>query len=401
MITPSEASQIIDACQLHCQTVQIPLANCQGRILMEDIVADRPFPPYNRVTMDGIAIRFSDFASGTRNFVAEGIQYAGTAPSLLSTAGHCIEVMTGAVLPLQTDTVVRYEDITLHTNPSGYSLAQLNTDRISQGQNVHLMASDKNTGAILCPKGSLLRAPEIAVAASAGYSTLWVSEPPSVALVSTGDELVEVHQQPLPHQIRQSNTYMLQAALSQWNIPSERYYLPDNQAYMTEVLSSVLTKHQVVILSGAVSAGKADFLPEVLQQLGVKQHFHKVAQRPGKPFWFGSCNTSVIFALPGNPVSTYLCYIRYVEPWLKTQCAYPAPEAQFAALQRQYRFEPTLTCFLQVKTRTTPDGRIIAEPLAGGGSGDHANLTNCNGFLELPASQKIFHAGEVFRLYSF
>jgi molybdopterin molybdotransferase len=160
-------------------------------------------------------------------------------------------------------------------------------------------------------------------------------------------------------------------------------------------VAELLSRFDVLILSGGVSKGKFDFVPNVLEECGVQKKFHEVSQRPGKPFWFGSTTSGkVAFALPGNPVSTFMCYYKYVNPWL-IKSAGGNPTQHHAILEKDVSFQPKLTYFLQVRT-TNIDGRLVARPVVGGGSGDFANLKDVTGFLELPPDRSTFSAGEAF-----
>ena len=148
--------------------------------------------------------------------------------------------------------------------------------------------------------------------------------------------------------------------------------------------------------------GKFDYIPAALEATGVLMHFHKDRQRPGKPFWFGTFGKrGVVFALPGNPVSTFLCLHRYVLPWLDASLGFPPAAPQYAVLGKNVRFEPPMLYFIQVKLRQDPDARLWAEPLEGHGSGDFANLLDTDAFLELPPERTEFGAGEVFRVVRF
>ncbi len=179
-----------------------------------------------------------------------------------------------------------------------------------------------------------------------------------------------------------------------------QYHLYDQKDFVIDSLRVIAEDHDVLIISGGVSKGKFDFIPEALDSIGVKKLFHQVSQRPGKPFWFGTSKKGkVVFALPGNPVSTYMCFYRYVLPWLwkSLQVIY---EQQYAVLAQDFRFNPVLTYFLQVTVKNE-EGRMMAYPDAGGGSGDFANLKRVTGFLELPIDKVNFEAGEVFPYYPF
>ena len=186
---------------------------------------------------------------------------------------------------------------------------------------------------------------------------------------------------------------------TEFNIKSQLFHFNDDKTLIFKGLKKVLSKFDIVILSGAVSEGKFDFVPQVLAQLGVEKLFHKVAQRPGKPFWFGKFQEkSVIFALPGNPVSTFLCAYRYVVPFLKHSLQSTVHSSEYAVLSEKVVFKPNLTYFLPVKLKNTEGGILEAKPLAGHGSGDLANLNDADGFLELPQTQDVFEKGEAFLL---
>lgn len=402
MLPVPEATALIQRHLLTLPAETVALADALGRVLRQSVQADRDFPPFDRVAMDGIAIRYAAFADGQRTFAIAGVQRAGQPTQTLTDPLACLEAMTGAVLPGQTDTVIRYEDVTIENG-----LATLKINDIHLGQSIHRQGTDQRAGNELLTPGTRLGPPEIAVAASVGQNALAVSALPRIALISTGDELVGVQDTPLPHQIRQSNTVMLQATLRAMGVPASLHHLPDDETILDEALSALLAANDVLILSGGVSAGKADFVPDTLVRLGVRRVFHQVAQRPGKPIWFGVTGPAdaetpekVVFALPGNPVSTALCVQRYVLPWLRASLGLPSEPPRFAQLAGAVTFKPKLTYFLTARLEHTPDGRLVAHPLPGSGSADFANLLAVNAFLELPGTERdVFGEGDAFRVY--
>ncbi|MCU0393940.1 MAG: molybdopterin molybdotransferase MoeA [Thermoflexibacter sp.] len=398
MISLQEATQIIQNHLFLSKPVEVKLMKTLGRVLREEIRADRDLPPYDRVTMDGIAIDYQSFAEGQKTFFMEKTQFAGMLPTHLSSPQYCIEVMTGAVLPVGTDTVIRYEDLEKEEKGE-QTYFTLKINEIRQGQNIHKQGSDSKQEDVLVSAGVKISPAEIAVASAVGKSSLWVSQKPLFAIVSNGDELVDIETKPLTHQIRRSNTYMLLSALEQLKMKADSFHLPDKQAIIEQKLSTILAPKSVfdvVLLTGGVSAGKADFIPKVLADLGVEKLFHQVAQRPGKPFWFGKTKANkMVFALPGNPVSTFVCFHKYVVPWLRASLFEPNPLTMpQAILKEDFSFKPNLTYFLQVKTMIDENQKLWAIPIEGGGSGDFANLLECDGFLELPAEKSTFKAGE-------
>ena len=401
MITVKEASELIQANILSLATTEIALSEAVGKVMREPVYADRDFPPYHRVTMDGIAIRYETYKAGEDTFRIEGLQLAGAPAQTLTNPDGCLEVMTGAILPHNTNTVIRYEDVSI-SERRGNRYAHMLAAPKMRLQNVHQQGFDRRANDLLIAEGTILSPAEIAVAATVGKSALKVTQVPRVAIIATGDELVAVTQTPLPHQIRKSNGYMLQAAIREQGINADIFHLVDDKPLLLQELQKLMNQYHVLVLSGGVSKGKADFIPEVLRELGVQQLFHEVAQRPGKPFWFGKHATGpVVFALPGNPVSTFVCYYKYVQPWLRITLGAPASWALQASLTTEVTFNPKLTYFLPVKLFVASTGIWRAQPVTIGGSGDFAGLLTADGFLELPPDQIKFSAGDTFPFIGF
>ena len=246
---------------------------------------------------------------------------------------------------------------------------------------------------------TLIRPAEIGILATVGITRPEVYKLPSVTVISTGDELVDIEQTPLPHQIRKSNVHTLVALLKSLGIEATTLHLTDSKTEIRTTLETVLNNTDVLMLSGAVSKGKFDFLPEILEELGVVKHFHKVQQRPGKPFWFGTTSSCTVFAFPGNPVSTYCCAIRYFKPWLEN-CLHLNPTSDSARLTEEVKFDKPLTYFLQVKT-SIENGQLLAQPVPGKGSGDLANLTRANAFLEIDKETNLAKKDSLHRLWWF
>lgn len=397
MITVKEATDFVLASAADYGTETVPLSEAVGRVLAETLVADRDFPPFDRVTMDGIAIRYAAYANGQRQFKVVGMQAAGAPQMKLEKPDQCLEVMTGAMCPQGADTVIRYEDIDIADG-----VATVNLEDLEAGKNVHDQGSDRQQGTLIVAPNRIISPGEIGVAATVGKAELLVKKLPRVVLISTGDEIVEIEATPQPHQIRSSNVFTIRSLLRKWHIHAERLHLPDREAATIDGLRDALAHFDVLIMSGGVSMGKFDFVPKALDSLGVEKLFHKVQQRPGKPFWFGKApNGTVVFALPGNPVSTFMCTVRYVESWLRESLGLPTFATQNAILSEDFTFKPNLTYFLQVQVESDANGHLLARPLPGGGSGDLANLTVADGFLELPQGQDVYEKGEVFRFWKY
>jgi molybdopterin molybdotransferase len=397
VLTPAEADRLIGQ-HLQCLPIEsLPLAQCAGAVLRENIYAERDQPPYDRVAMDGIALDTRAVSGGERSFHIQATQAAGDAPLTLGAATDCIEVMTGAVLPAGCDSVVPVEQLTIADGQ-----AQLAPDaRIEPWQNVHRRGSDTRQGALLLRAGQRLRAPEIAIAASAGMARVRVASQPMLAVISTGNELIEPGEPVLAHQVRRSNAYAVVSALREHGFQRVADdHIRDDAGELRERLRFHLETHDVLVLSGGVSMGRFDLVPKVLGELGVRTIFHKVAQRPGKPLWFGVANSgAAVFGLPGNPVSTLVCLARYVLPALRGSLGQSPERVQRLALGAPVTVTPALTYFLPVRLEPDDWGRDWAVPAPTNGSGDFTALAGTDGFIELPPGPNTYAKGFVTRLY--
>jgi molybdopterin molybdotransferase len=408
LLTPADAEAIILASVPTLPAEDCPLASAQGRILRAPVTADRDFPPYDRVTMDGFALRHTALATGQRTFRITGFQPAGTLAHTLTGADTCVEIATGAVLPTGADCIIPYEDTDRSASsppaPGDSVTVTLNgpTTPHIVGQNIHRHGTDAVAGTPLIPTGTRLTGREIAVAASCGAASVRVSTLPRIAIVATGDELVEVeYPSPAPHQIRRSNDHALRASLIAAGYPRvERFHLRDLKYELETQLKRLLSEFDLIVLTGGVSKGKYDFLPTVLAELGVEKKVHGIAQRPGKPFWFGLTARCVpVFALPGNPVSTLACLHRYVLPALNAMSVLASPIPEYAVLANAFSFKPPLAPLLPVRLEPLPDGRRLAHPTPTNTSGDFSGLLGTHGFLELPRGPLAIPAGFTARFW--
>ncbi len=395
MITVQEAEQIVLSQTKDYGIEYVPFQQALGRVLAEDLVCDRDMPAYDRISMDGIAVRYSAIERGITSFTIKATQAAGDVPLNIDHDEECIEIMTGGALSPSTDTVIPYEHIEIKDGK-----ALIVNPKIKQGQNIHYKGADKRKGDVAATAGNMVDAAIINVAATIGQTLLPVKRQPRILIVSTGDELVEVDETPKPWQIRRSNNYTIQAVLRENGLDADMMHLPDDATVIEQQLSEAPGQYNVLLLSGGVSMGKYDHLPMVLDKLGVHKHLHKVQQRPGKPFWFGSHGNTLIFAFPGNPVSGFMCLHRYFLPWYYKSMGIALRPA-YAALATDFTFTPQLQYFLQVATHMNEQAQLVATPIPGNGSGDLANLVESNAFLELPLDKTGFKAGEVYRLWPF
>ena len=373
------------------------LDDAVGGVLREDVVAERDQPPFDRVTMDGIAIRFDDWIRGQREFRVIGTQAAGARPIPIETPGECVEIMTGAMLPEGADTVVPVERLTRSD-----SHAVIDSQAaVNERQFVHPRGSDRIEGSTLLASGQRVGSAEIAVLASAGKPTVSVTAVPRIAVVSTGDELVDVGEPIEPWQIRSSNDRSIEASLHRHcQAQVSRTTLKDDPQEILDGIGRLHEENDALILSGGVSMGQYDFVPAVLKKLGVEVVFHRIEQRPGRPMWFGMSGASKpVFALPGNPVSTLVCLTRYVIPALEKALGLSREGVERVRLTDDVEFSADLVYFLPVALRSDDDGVTLAEPRPTNTSGDFVSLAGTDGFVELPKGADVFPAGTIARLF--
>jgi molybdopterin molybdotransferase len=313
MYSINEAQKMIANCVRNFGTEIISIDDAYNRILAEDIIADRDYPPFNRATMDGYAVNSADFIDKKTKLKLIGTLYAGSVSEQIVAEGTCLKIMTGAPVPEGADAVVRVED-TIQNE----SIIVFKAHSVSPFQNIAKQGQDSIFRDLILEKNTMLNALSISVLAVTGKSTVKVYKIPEVAVVSTGNEIVSVQDVILPFQIRDSNVYSLKNFLKQYHITTVKSKLiKDDKAALIIELNEFLNE-DILIITGGVSKGEADYIPEVLKSLGVEEIFHRVKIKPGNPLWFGKLpNGGVVFGLPGNPVSVQVAYKVFIEPYLR------------------------------------------------------------------------------------
>lgn len=360
-------------------TERVGLDRATGRVLRQTVRAERDQPPFDRVMMDGIAI--SGSRESLRSFFPAAQQFAGMASQQLVDPDHCIEVSTGAMLPRGAHTVIPIEQ----TRRDGERFVLADGYEPKQGQFIHLRGADCHEGEVLLEPGLSLGATAVAVLAANGVAEVEVAAVPSVAIIATGDELAGVDQLLAEGQIRRSNDRALAAALRSRGFDHlQLSNVADNLVATTQSLAELLQTCQVLVLSGGVSMGQHDFVPEALRALGVRKVFHGIAQRPGKPMWFGiGPEGQAVFALPGNPLSVLVCAFRHVLPALQSASGLRAEPVMTARLASSVATHPALTCFVPAQMHHDERGCAIARPMPAGTSGDFSRLPHTHGFVQL------------------
>ena len=362
----------------------VPLALAHGRLLREPIRSDRDQPSFDKALMDGIAIHSSSYEKGVREFLIEETVAAGQKPYKLKNTAHCVEIMTGAVLPAGCNAVIPLEQVGIEGDKAqlkGWTL-------VKARQHISFKGANGKKGQLLIKENVRLLTPHISILASVGKTKVKVTSIPHIAIISTGDELVDIDKTPKEYQTRLSNSHTLKSLIEGSGLAKGTiFHYPDNKKTLLKGVAANLKDFDMVILSGGVSMGQFDYVPEVLKELGVKALFHQVAQKPGKPFWFGQTKAGkVVFALPGNPVSTMICAYRFVIPYLKKAAGLKHTQ-EFVVLSQTPQKPGDLTEFIPVRI-TEKNGTRFAQPVTIGGSGDFAALADADGFIEYDQNPK-------------
>lgn len=312
MISFSEAQQLVLQQARSFGNEKVSLDTATGRVISETILADRDYPPFNRAAMDGYAIRQTDWDAGVRSFVISEVLFAGNIHKSVIGKGECYKIMTGASVPGSADAIIRREDVT--EKPGGIECF---IDDVKPYQHIAQRGGDLRKDAVIFSSAFLCSPANVAVLASIGKYEVIVQKLPKVSIITTGDEVVDIDKLASPVQIRDSNSHVLKACLKKWNIvPGTCVHVPDVVHEIELAIAGALSS-DIIILCGGVSAGDADYVPDILHKLGGQKIFHKVAIKPGKPIWFGKfTNGSTVFALPGNPLSCLVTYKLFIEYFL-------------------------------------------------------------------------------------
>jgi molybdopterin molybdotransferase len=385
MIAVEDARRIVLE---HCQVLPARTTTVDwdvlGCVLAEDVASDLDMPPFDKALMDGYAVRVADVTSGT-DLPVVGTVMAGQIPLPLP-PGSAIGIMTGAPIPAGADAVIRLEDATL-LNDSRVCFARANP---MPGQNILRQGAEMRCGEVVLRQGTRITPQVAGLLAAVGRSHVRIIPRPEVAILSTGDELVPPDEVPGPGQLRNSNGVMLACqARRAGAIPRLLGIAHDRRDELQRRIEDAL-RSDIVVLSGGVSMGKLDLVPDVLCNLGVVAHIHQVAMKPGKPFLFGTFERRLIFGLPGNPVSSYCCFELFVRPAIRSLSGHPigGPTWDEAELAEDFQHRSDRPTFHPaVRTGAT------VRPVAWLGSPDLRALAGSNALIQLPPGSHIFPAG--------
>jgi len=397
MISFQEAQEIVLAQALSFGTEEVVLDGAFGRVLAEPIRADRDYPPFPRATMDGYALRYTDIERGIRRFRIAEVLYAGSQPVGRIGSGECYKIMTGAAVPEDADLVIRREDV--EEGKERMEVGVREPEPWRPYLNIARQGEDLRAGDLVIDKPCRCDPAIMGLLATLGRATVNVERMPRVALLTTGNEIVEPGQPVSPVQIRNSNRLMLEGALQRERTWLSKYgHEIDDPERLTHRLQQFLSS-DILIVTGGVSAGDADHVPRVLEDLGVRRLFHKIAMRPGKPTWCGvSPEGAMVFALPGNPFSCLVNFALLIAPYIHVCQGLEQPLPMALPLREARKKRTPLDEFFPVRVEGAP-AMLTQLPL--NGSGDIRLGMQANALALHPAVSGDLGTGAEVTFYSF
>jgi molybdenum cofactor synthesis domain-containing protein len=395
MIPIADAIQIVLEHSPRLAAEPVALSHAGGRILAEDIIADTDLPPFDRAQMDGYAVRAADVVMTPARLRIVGESAAGAGWHQEMKASEAVRIMTGAPVPLGADAVQQVE----LTRESDSEVEILKP--VEPGRSIVRRASEIKSGETVLRAGEQINAAMIATLASFGYGQVKVGRRPRVAVMATGSELVDVDQKPARDQIRDSNNYTIEAYAAQTNAIVERLPLVgDETNELKERIREAAERSDVLITSGGVSMGVYDFTKAALKELDAEIFFERVSLRPGKPTVFARLGNTLVFGLPGNPVSVTVTFNLFARTALRAMqgaSETTLPEAH-ALLTRDLKGSIDRESYLPAILRTDERGALFAEPLKWGGSSDFVAFTRATALIHIPSGPAQTAAGSVVRV---
>jgi molybdopterin molybdotransferase len=397
MIPVAEAIQIVLAHTTNLAAESIALADALGRILAEDTIADSDLPPFNRAQMDGYAVRAADVANTPAPLRIVGESAAGSGWHHEMKAGEAVRIMTGAPVPVGADAVQQVE-LTREVDSGG--IVEI-LESVEAGRSIVRRANEIKAGETVLRAGEDINAAMIATLASFGYAKVKVGKRPRVAVMATGSELVDVDHKPGPDQIRDSNNYTIAAYTALAGAAVERLPLAgDDTAELKRQIAEAAERSDVLITSGGVSMGVYDFTKAALKELGAEVFFERVALRPGKPTVFARLGNTLVFGLPGNPVSVAVTFNLFARTALRAMqgANEPGLAEETAILARGVKGSIERESYLPAILWTDEKGSLLAEPLKWGGSSDFVAFARATALIDIPTGVKVIEAGSVVRV---
>ena len=394
MIPISQAIQIVLQQTPRLASEEVALPQAPNRILAEDIIADTDLPPFDRAQMDGYAIRAADVANTPAQLRIVGESAAGAGWHREMNSGEAVRIMTGAPVPAGADAVQQVE---LTREPNGAVTVEI-LESVEPGRSIVRQAAEIKSGETVLRAGEDINAQTIATLASFGYAQVKVGKRPRVGVMATGSELVDVSKKPGRDQIRDSNNYTIEAYARLAGANVNRLPLAgDDREELKQQMAAAVDDCDVLVTSGGVSMGVYDFTKTAFKDLGAEIFFERVALRPGKPTVFGRIGKTLIFGLPGNPVSVAVTFNLFVRAALRamqgaTETSLPQ---MTAVLARDVKGSHGRESYLPAVLRTDEKGTLMAEPLKWGGSSDFVSFARATALINLPADAKTITAGSI------
>ncbi len=375
------------------RTEVVELQFSEGRVLAEDVASDVDIPPFHRSAMDGFAVRSKDIRQVPMKLECVGEVPAGSISPIELKSGQVVSIMTGAPVPAGADSVVRVEDTSRENggNTVRFEVAA------PEGMNIEPQGRITKVGHVVLPAGTCMVPAAIGVAAMVGRSRVRVFARPRIAFVSTGDELVEIDRVPEPGQIRNSNRYTIEsmARCAGAEVVWSRL-LPDDLEVTRTTLREAVGHIDVLLFSGGVSMGEYDFVHRAMHAENVEMQFEKVAVKPGKPLSFGRAGTTMIFGLPGNPVSSFITFLLFVGPALRKMSG--RKDISLATIRARLESDKPLrganrVQYLPARLESNGEEGWVVHPLPWAGSADLCRLVDVDGFLEVPIQEEPLESG--------
>ena len=384
MITFEEALKIVLDNAPQCGTEKVRLENSMGRFLVEDVTSDVEMPPFDKSAMDGFACRHEDQDKELE--IIETIA-AGNPPKKKVMEGQCARIMTGAMVPKGANVVVKVEDTEISRE------GKVRILKPTTKSNIAMKAEDVQVGDVAVTSGIRIEPQHIAVMASVGWTNPLVARKPAVGVISTGDEIVESHHKPNVSQIRNSNGPQLTAQADRAGANATYFGIArDDEKLTYDLLSKALDESDVVLLSGGVSMGEYDFIPGVLEKLGIELKFKTVAIQPGKPTVFGLKNDKRIFGLPGNPVSSFTTFELFVRPMLNKMMGSKEPYRKLKMPLEVDYTRKKASRMSWIPVQFTEEGTVI--PLEYHGSAHIYALAGAHAMAAVPSGTRLLKKGE-------
>lgn len=390
MISVTEAIRIIEEQTKQLPIEKVALANALGRVLAEDVVADSDLPPFDRAQMDGYAVRAEDTVNLPARLRVAGEAAAGRGWHQRMMPGDAVRIMTGAPVPVGADSVQKVE---LTSESDG--IVEI-AESAKRGQHIVERAGEVKAGAIVLQADDEVNAAMMAVLASFGYAQVKVRRRPRVAVLATGTELVSVDERPKPDQIRDSNSYSLGAYAQLAGADVERLpFAGDDPETLQREVGDAAQRFDALILSGGVSMGVYDFTKTALRSLGAEIFFERVRLRPGKPTVFARIGTTLVFGLPGNPVSVSVTFNLFARTALRAMQGYrePAMSEEWATLLLRVKGAKERASYLPAQLQSNEEGQLLAQPLKWGGSSDFVAFARATALIIVPQGVNALDAG--------